>query len=522
MSTFKSSKQKGSNLCPVKYFTCTSKVRDKYGNIRGYVIEDESGKSTQISANNLKNALRNNNIHVTNLKLTSDGRLIDKKQGNQTAHSKISQMTQPNNKETLKPEKLVAVYYRMREEELNKYRAKISVNDHYEMIRSLPELSNAELAWLHSVAERIFASCNRQGIVQADGYFGQQAFCCSGFDTITGRSRELVLNGLLDAEYHRSQKDILDFVSDWKICYCVSGNYDTKQIIISLGMCKPYKTPSSSGALYYSCEFSDYQVVLTEQDLMNEATITAVKNLYKEYFRDDKEYKSKLTDTKIEALRYMREEHNKRLADMADAELWREEANKHTGVKIDKETKQPQSRQYTKHSVTQYDNQHYATYLLDRAASALGCGLYHIGTFNGRSVYCSKSSGILAEYGHDAETGIVEPMSKEDEHYMSVITTDNNTERAKGIFSKLKSKKQTEDMFRLCLIESKDRKATELCLCTLHIEQLTGDISVALVLYTGDSVRIGGSEIGVINRTILEKANDTLAKTFISLKRKYN
>jgi hypothetical protein len=379
-------------------------------------------------------------------------------------------MTQPNNKKTLKPERLVAVYYRMREEELNKYKN----NESDDILRNLPKLSDAGLAWLSHIATLILTSCNRQGIVQADGFFGQQAFCCYGFDKITGRSRELVINILLNSEYHRSTKDILDFVSDWRICYCVSGNYDTKQIIISLGMCKPYKTPSSSGALYDSCEFSDYQVVLTEQDLMNEATITAVKNLYKEYFRDDKEYKSKLTDTKIEALRHMREEHNKHSDDMIGIESWREEANRRTGVKIDKQKNQPQSRQCAKHSVTQYGNQHYAPYLLDRVASALGCGLYHIGIFNGRSVYCSKSSGILAEYGHDAETGIVEPMSEEDEHYISVITTDNNTERAKGIFSKLKTKKQTEDMFRLCLIESKDRKATELCLCTLHIKQLSG------------------------------------------------
>ena len=56
---------------------CTNKFRNKQGIIIGYELVDSKGTKQQVTARSLKNAIVNKQAHVINLKLTSDGRLID-------------------------------------------------------------------------------------------------------------------------------------------------------------------------------------------------------------------------------------------------------------------------------------------------------------------------------------------------------------------------------------------------------------------------------------------------------------
>lgn len=58
---------------------CIEKIRDNSGKIVTYILEDENGNRTNVPAYSLKNSMIYKQIDITNLKLTSDGRLIDKK-----------------------------------------------------------------------------------------------------------------------------------------------------------------------------------------------------------------------------------------------------------------------------------------------------------------------------------------------------------------------------------------------------------------------------------------------------------
>lgn len=56
---------------------CITKLRDNKNRIYGYTLQDINGQKQNVKADNLKEAIRNNSVHVINLKLTSDNRLID-------------------------------------------------------------------------------------------------------------------------------------------------------------------------------------------------------------------------------------------------------------------------------------------------------------------------------------------------------------------------------------------------------------------------------------------------------------
>lgn len=58
---------------------CIDKIRDKNGNITGYKVMTRDGKKTIIAAEMLKKHITENIAIVVNLKLTSDGRLINSK-----------------------------------------------------------------------------------------------------------------------------------------------------------------------------------------------------------------------------------------------------------------------------------------------------------------------------------------------------------------------------------------------------------------------------------------------------------
>lgn len=69
---------------------CIEKFRDSKGNIVAYRLMDSNLKTQDITPQLLKQAIKNNQLDVVNLKLTSDNRLIDKKENVQTDNVKIS------------------------------------------------------------------------------------------------------------------------------------------------------------------------------------------------------------------------------------------------------------------------------------------------------------------------------------------------------------------------------------------------------------------------------------------------
>ena len=56
---------------------CVQKFRDNTGKIYGYRLQDLNGKTQDVQPDNLKAAIRNKQIHIVNLTLTSDNRLVD-------------------------------------------------------------------------------------------------------------------------------------------------------------------------------------------------------------------------------------------------------------------------------------------------------------------------------------------------------------------------------------------------------------------------------------------------------------
>ena len=58
-------------------FRCVEKLREVNGKIYGYTLVDNDGKQQKIRAEVLKMNIRDGKGNVTNLKLTSDKRLID-------------------------------------------------------------------------------------------------------------------------------------------------------------------------------------------------------------------------------------------------------------------------------------------------------------------------------------------------------------------------------------------------------------------------------------------------------------
>lgn len=58
---------------------CIEKFRDKNNTIYGYRLVDLNGNTQDVKSENLKQAIKNQQIHVTNLLLTSDNRLVNRK-----------------------------------------------------------------------------------------------------------------------------------------------------------------------------------------------------------------------------------------------------------------------------------------------------------------------------------------------------------------------------------------------------------------------------------------------------------
>ena len=70
----KSNKSVNKNVIQAK---CIQKFRDNKGKIYGYRLVDLNGQTQDVTPDNLKNAIRLGHIHIVNLTLTSDNRLMD-------------------------------------------------------------------------------------------------------------------------------------------------------------------------------------------------------------------------------------------------------------------------------------------------------------------------------------------------------------------------------------------------------------------------------------------------------------
>lgn len=68
---------------------CIQKFKDKQGRIYGYRLVDINGQTQDVTPGDLKLAIRDKRITVINLALTSDNRLIDKKEEKQLQNTKI-------------------------------------------------------------------------------------------------------------------------------------------------------------------------------------------------------------------------------------------------------------------------------------------------------------------------------------------------------------------------------------------------------------------------------------------------
>lgn len=55
---------------------CTARVRNNSNVITHYHLIDDSGNKVIVTSDYLKDALRNKSVDVSNLKLTSDGRIV--------------------------------------------------------------------------------------------------------------------------------------------------------------------------------------------------------------------------------------------------------------------------------------------------------------------------------------------------------------------------------------------------------------------------------------------------------------
>ena len=66
---------------------CIQKFRDKTGKIYGYRLQDQQGITRDIKSEEIKQAIRSNQIKVINLTLTSDNRLVDTTEKQQTQNN---------------------------------------------------------------------------------------------------------------------------------------------------------------------------------------------------------------------------------------------------------------------------------------------------------------------------------------------------------------------------------------------------------------------------------------------------
>ena len=110
---------------------CIQKFRNKQNQIVGYRLQDLQGNLKDVTPQQLKQAIQNNQINITNLTLTSDNRLI-----NTTKQPKQTSQNQPKNK-TSTPKIQYSLLTREIVEQINKPKAlKFQSNQNLEAINS--------------------------------------------------------------------------------------------------------------------------------------------------------------------------------------------------------------------------------------------------------------------------------------------------------------------------------------------------------------------------------------------------
>ena len=70
---------------------CIQKFRDKHNKIYKYRLQDQQGNTKDVTPDQLKQAIKNNQITITNLTLTSDNRLINTTPTQQTSKTSEEQ-----------------------------------------------------------------------------------------------------------------------------------------------------------------------------------------------------------------------------------------------------------------------------------------------------------------------------------------------------------------------------------------------------------------------------------------------
>lgn len=73
---------------------CVEKFRDKNNHIYGYRLKDSQGNTKDVGTDQLKNAIKNGQINILNLTLTSDNRLVDTTPNKSKSVSQQSQISE--------------------------------------------------------------------------------------------------------------------------------------------------------------------------------------------------------------------------------------------------------------------------------------------------------------------------------------------------------------------------------------------------------------------------------------------
>lgn len=113
---------------------CIEKIRDNNNNIKAYILEDNSGVKMQITSTELKAYIKNNKIKLTNLRLTSDNKLID--------------CSDKEEYERVGTDELINIYLKHfvnTEDKINdKNKFKASTEEYYKVIQLFHELFNID------------------------------------------------------------------------------------------------------------------------------------------------------------------------------------------------------------------------------------------------------------------------------------------------------------------------------------------------------------------------------------------
>ena len=71
---------------------CIQKFRNKHGKIYGYKLQDSSGQIRDVTSEELKRAINDKQINITNLVLTTDGRIISKRKDTSNIETDIDSL----------------------------------------------------------------------------------------------------------------------------------------------------------------------------------------------------------------------------------------------------------------------------------------------------------------------------------------------------------------------------------------------------------------------------------------------